>query len=220
MATFLQLKNIVANRSGRTDGGTANTIRDNAINNVVRDHISNAHPFSWLKRTTTLSLDSSGDADLPADFNPNHKLQPGYVYVSNAGANDDTILQEVHQESFDIYDTAGSYKYYIDFNTSTDLYRIRTTEPSTSVALVYYHTPAEMTLDADVCVVPDPMCVGYLASGIVWLAKERDEANHDRDTQLGIQRLNQLILNDKRANPVRLRRGSLYTADLGFNTLD
>lgn len=220
MATFLQLKNIVANRSGRTDGGTANTIRDNAINNVIRDHIANAHPFSWLKRSTTVATDSSGEADLPADFNPNHKLQPGYVYISDGAAGGDIILTEVNQETFDDFNQGGNYKFCIDYNTSTDLYRIKSSEPSTTLTLIYYHIPAELSADADVCIVPDPMCVGYLASGIVWLAKERDEANHDRDTQLGIQRLNQLILNDKRATPTRLRRGSIYTADLGFNRAD
>lgn len=218
MSTFLQVKNMVANRSGRTDGGTANTIRDNAINNVIRDHIANAYPFSWLRRSTTVNTDSSGDADLPSDFNPNHKLRPGYVYIASSGAANDKYLYEVNREHFDTYDQALSYKYYIDYNTSTNLYRIRTTEPSQTVTVNYYHMPTALSADADVCIVPDPMCVAYLASAIYWLAKERDEANHDRDNQLGLARLNQMIINDKRADPQRPRQGSIYTTDLGFNS--
>lgn len=216
--TYLQIKNAVANRSGRTDGATANTIRDNAINNVIRDHIASAHPFSWLRRQTTIALDSSGQGDLPADFNPNHKLQPGFVYIAQSGVGNDLYLEEINREGFDLVNQATSYKYYIDYNTSTNRYRLNTTEPSQTATVIYYHIPAALSDDADTCIVPDPMTVVYLASAIVWLSKERDETNHDRDNALGIQRLQQMILNDKRANPARPKRGGLYSYDLGFNT--
>lgn len=216
--TYLQIKNRVANRSGRTDGGTANTIRDNAINNVIRDTIANAHPFSWLRRSTTVATDASGQGDLPANFNPNHKLQPGFVYISASGVGNDTPLTEVPRENFDLYNSAQNYKFYIDYNTSTNRYRLNTSEPSTTVTVVYYHIPTDLSSDSDTCVVPDPDAVVYLASAYYWLAKERDEQNHDRDQALGQQALTRMITNDKRANLTRLRQGAIYSVDLGFNT--
>lgn len=217
--TYLQLKNRVANRSGRTDGGTANTIRDNAINDVIRDTIANYYPFSWLKRDTTIALDSSGDGDLPADFNPSHRLQPGMVRVAGAGVGDDNYFTEIAQERFDSYDSTNSYAYYIDYNTSTDRYRLRTSEPSVTATVTYFHIPAALSADADVCIVPDPEVPTLLASARVWLAKERDETNHDRDLSLGLKKLDQLIIVDKRSKPQRLHRSSLYTRDLGFNSV-
>lgn len=219
-STFLQLKNQVANRSGRTDGGTANTIRDNAINNAVRFTIADAYPFSWLRKVASVSTDSGGDGDLPSDFNPTHMLQPGWVVVAVSGAGGDHVLTQVPVEVFDRWDAGGNYRYYIDYNTSTNLFRIRSSEPSVTLTVTYLHIPAEMTADADVCIVPDSECVALLASAKVWLAKERDETNHDRDNQLGLARLNQMILNDKRANPLRPIRTSLYSRDLGFNRAD
>lgn len=216
-STFLQLKNQVANRSGRTDGGTANTIRDNAINDVVRFTIADAYPFSWLRVTTTVATDATGDADLPATYNPTHKLVQGYVRVAGSGTFDDRLFSEVPLEMFDRVDATGHYRYYIDYNSSTDLFRIRSSEPSTTITITYLRKPAIMTADADICIVPDSECVSLLASAKVWLAKERDETNHDRDNALGQQRLNQMIINDKKANPLRVIRSNLYGVDLGFN---
>lgn len=216
-STFLQLKNETANRSGRTDGGTANTIRDNAINNSIRFTIGDAYPFSWLRVTTTVATDTNGDADLPATYNPTHKLQPGWVRVVGSGSYDDTVLGEVPLEVFDRYDSAGQNRFYIDYNTSTNVFRIRSTEPSVTITITYVQRLAELSADADVCIVPDSECVSLLASAKVWLAKERDETNHDRDNALGLQRLNQMILNDKRANPLRPVRSSPYNVDLGYN---
>lgn len=185
---------------------------------MVRDIIANAYPFSWLKRTDIVTTDTFGDADLPSTFNPNHKLQPGYVRIAGSGAYDDITLTEVGTEIFDRYDAAGSNFYTLDYNTSTNLYRLRTSEPSVTITVTYFHTPAIMSSDSTVCPVPDAQCVGYLASAKVWLAKERDETNHDRDNQLGLVRLERLIINDKRANPLRPLRGSIWTRDLGFNS--
>lgn len=218
--TYLELKNRVANRSGRTDGGTASTIRDNAINNAIRDTIANAHPFSWLRRSTTVATDTSGDGDLPANFNPSHKLKAGFVRIVNSGTADDITLLEIPQETFDRVDFGGSNKYYIAYNTSTDRYQLKTTEASKTITVTYYFIPAIMTADADISPLASADAAVYLASARVWLAKERDETNHDRDNALGVDALNKMILADKRANPTRTLYGGLYTANVGFNTPD
>lgn len=215
MPTFLQLKNATANQLGKSDGGTANTIRDNHINDVVRNEIANVFPFSWLRKTnSSISINSSGQADLPSDYNPNHKIYDLRRVVS--GTYSDDLYTEVPQEAFDTYG-AGSLRYFIDFNTGTNLYRLNSTEPSVTLKVTYYHTPAAMTADADVCVVPDQDAVAYLAAARYWLSSERDETNHDRFKALGNQRLQQLVLDDKKARPQRLRRGVGLGINLGWN---
>lgn len=216
MPTFLQLKNATANQLGKSDGGTANTIRDNHINDVIRNEIADVFPFSWLRKTnSSISLDSSGQSDLPSDYNPNHKLYDLRKVVSGSGG--DTQFTEVNRELFDRYGS-GTYKYYIDYNTGTNLYRLNTTQVSITAQVTYYHRPAAMTADADVCVVPDQDVIAYLAAARYWLSSERDETNHDRFKALGNQRLQQLVLNDKRSNPLRVKRGVGFGPNLGWNS--
>ncbi|MBA2706146.1 MAG: hypothetical protein H0U60_20110 [Blastocatellia bacterium] len=212
-STYLQLKSQVANRSGRIDGGTANTIRDNAINDVIRFTIADSHPFSWLKATATVVL-VAGVADMPTNYNPTHKLQPGFVRIARASTNDDIPLTETTVDMFDRY-AAGDYRYYIRW--SSYRFEIVSTEQSNTLTVTYYIIPTALSADGDTSIIPDSECVTLLASAKVWLAKERDETNHDRDNALGLQRLGQMIINDKRANPLRPIRSNLYNVNLGYN---
>jgi hypothetical protein len=215
-STYLNLKNGVANALGRTDGGTANALRDSLINQVIKGEIINQYPFSWTERAdSSLTTDSSGQVDLPADYNHTFKLKD--LRIVGASTQDDTTLSEVDYQVFDSF-AAGEKRYYIDFNTSTSRYRLNTTEASTTLKAVYYFVPTDMSADADICVVPDQDCVVYLAAARYWLSSERDESNHDRFKQLGQARLGLMIQRDKKARPQRLRRGGFYTKNLGYNT--
>jgi hypothetical protein len=214
MATFLQLKNATANQLGKSDGGTANTIRDNHINDVVRNEIADAYPFSWARVSTTLSIDTAGQSDLPADYNPSHKMYDARVVTSGYG--NDTIYYEVQRE---VFDSIGATNYFfIDYNTSTNRYRVNARATSVTLTIVYYAKPTAMTADTDVCIVPDQDVIAFLAAARYWLSSERDETNHDRFQALGNQKLQQLITNDKKANPRRSSRGSMYGSNLGWNT--
>lgn len=213
-ATYLQLKNLVANVSGRTNGGTPIPLRDNAINYVYQYEITNAYPFSWTKRTVQLTTDSNGEVDLPANYNPVHKIPD--IRHTEPEKYDDVIFREVNEELFDsMYQ--GQAAYYISYNTSTDRYRLVTTEPDYAINVTYHFVPPELVGDGDICIVPDPDVVGYLAAARYWLASERDEANHDRFKALGQQRLGLLIQRDKKSNPQRIKRGTVYSRNLGWN---
>lgn len=214
MHTYLDLKNAVSNILGRTDGATANTIRDNFINDVRREEIANRYPFSWLEKTTNLSTDSDGASDLPEDFNISHRPRDVRVVVSGSG-NDD-ILRQVTRQEWDAYGT-GDHVYYIDRNTTTDRWRINTKEESDTVRVIYYHIPATLTADTDIDIIPSKDVIANLAGARYWLSSERDETNHDRFLSLGKKKLDELIVIDKRSRPTRLHRGSIYTYDLGFN---
>ena len=216
MITYLAEKNAVANLLGKTDGATANTIRDNAINEVRQFDIANAYPFSWLERSTDVTTSATGSVDLPDNFNVTHK--PKDVRKVGADKTDDNIFDQVNRELFDEY-SSGSYKYYIDYNTATDKWQIHTTENSTDITIIYYSIPTTLTADADIDSIPDLIVIKYLAAARYWL-KERNFGNHDRFNDLGLNRIRLLINKDKKANPTRLKRGSIYSVDMGWNVSD
>jgi hypothetical protein len=206
--TFLQEKQSVSNTLGRTDGATANTVRDNAINEV-RYEIANTYPFSWLETPTTVVTDANGQVDLPADFNIVHK--PKDVRIGS-----EVLVHIDKQQSDDV----SIPWYFVDYNSSTSKWRLNTNQASSSVDIIYYQIPAELTTDAQVDIIPDLTIIKYLAAARYWLGSERDETNHDRFETLGQQRLRVMINIDKRSNVTRLNRGSIWTNNLGFNVGD
>lgn len=207
--TYLNLKNAVANVLGKIDGNTANTIRDNAINEVRQFDIANAYPFSWLERIDTPTTSATGSVDLNSDFNVTHKPKD----VRDA---DNNIFVQINKELFDTYD-GGKYVYYIDWNTSTELWQINTNANSTALTIIYYAIPETLTADADVDSIPDLTVIKYLAAARFWLT-ERNYGNFDRFNDLGTQRLQMLINKDKKANPQRLTM--ISGSDQGWNRVD
>jgi hypothetical protein len=113
----------------------------------------------------------------------------------------------------------SSYIYFIDYNTSTNRWQINTKE-DVALSIIYYHIPATLTADAAIDVVPDMKLVKYFVAAEYWLSSERDETNHDRFQVLADRRLQEMISSDKKTRPQRLRRGALYTCNLGFNEGD
>lgn len=208
--TYLNEKTAVDAVLGKTSGATANTIRDNAINEVRQFDIANAYPFSWLERTTTLTTSATGTVDLPADFNITHKLRD--LRTTGATTNYDLLNKELFA-----LNGAGDEIFYIDWNTSTEKWQIHTTEFSTGITIVYYCIPTTLTADADIDPIPDLIVIKYLAAARFWLT-ERNYGNYDRFNDMGLQRLQLLINKDKKANPQRLRR--ISSANAGWNVSD
>lgn len=209
MLTFLQEKNQVAAVLGKIDGSTANTIRDNAINEVRQFDIANAYPFSWLEKSLSVTTAATGKVDLPADFNITHKIK----FIIDG---DETYYSQINKEVYHDYG-AGDHVYFIDYNTSTDRWQINCTEVSTALTGVYYYVPATLSSDATIDPIPDLTVIKYLAASRYWLT-ERNYGNYDRFNDLGNQRLQSLINKDKKANPTRLTR--ISSADLGYNRSD
>ena len=81
----------------------------------------------------------------------------------------------------------------------------------------YYHTPSELSADADVCIVPDPQAVVYLAVSKWWLGKERDEDNSDRFYAKYQERLTKLIQNDQKNNTKRRPLQSMIPGEYDLN---
>ena len=208
MYTYLQEKNATANVLGRTDGATANTIRDNAINDVRQNEIANAYPFSWLRKTTSITI-ISGIGDLPEDFNIAHTPKIVKDHSSQQ------IFSQVNVEAFD----RASYGYFIDWNTSTNRWQLNCTQDGI-FDIVYYCVPPTLTTDSTVDIIPDLKLIAYFAASTYWLSSERDETNSDRFAAKAEKRLKTLINIDKRSNPTRLTRSMTNTADMGWNIPD
>ncbi len=215
MPTYLQEKNATANILSKTDGTSTVVIRDDAINNVRQNEIANAYPFSWLRKSDTLTTDSSGQADFDADFNPNHPCKD--VRIVNSGQGDDYIFSVCQLEEFDHFN-ASQHRYFIDYNTTTYRWRLNTHNKSESIRVIYYQIPATLTSDTDIDIITDLDVVAYFAASRYWLSSERDETNHDRFRALGEQRIQLLINRDKKAQPRRLTRVNPY--NLGYNRAD
>lgn len=211
MLTFLQEKNSVAAVLGKIDGSTANTIRDNAINESRQFDIANYYPFSWLEMSTTITTSSTGKVDLPDNFNVTHKIKD--VRKIGTGIQDDTPLFPINKELTDNYGV-GDCKYYINYNTSTDKWQINTTEPSISITIIYYSIPTTLTADIDIDSVPDLLAIKYFAASKYWLT-ERNYGNYDRFNAMGQKRLDLMVTKDKQSNPERIRR--INGADMGWN---
>lgn len=192
---------------GKIDGSTANTIRDNAINEARQFDIANAYPFSWLERTTTITTSATGSVDLPDNFNVTHKPKD----IRKTGAT--TTYNQINKEIFALKN-AGSEFYYIDFNTSTNKWQIHTTEFSTSITIIYYSIPTTLTGDADIDSIPDLIAIKYLAASRYWLT-ERNYGNYDRFNAMGQKQLDLMTTNDKKSTPTRLAR--VNSSNLGYN---
>jgi hypothetical protein len=196
MSTYAILKRKLANQLGRTDNATANTIRDNSLNDAY-NQICNDNKFSWLIKKTTITV-ASGVANLPSDYNPQYGLFAAY---SQTGTANDKSYERVDVRELDNFSSSDRV-YYISYNSTTNYYVFNGNNDET-VTIYYYYIPAELSADADVCVVPDDSAVVYLATAKWWLAKERDEANYDRFYGKYAERLLKMMSNDKTNNTYR-----------------
>jgi len=198
MSTYGILKRKTANRLGRTDNATTNTIRDNCIIDAATQ-IYNESKWSWTLKTDTLTV-TAGVASLPTDYNPQFGLDYAVYEVTNT-ANDKPYLR-VDPRDIDLYSTSDRV-YYIDYDDTTDRYIFHSNQTTDTAKIYYHYLPAELSVDDDVCIIPDDMAVVYLAAAMWWLAKERDETNYDRFYIKYMARLDSMKSNDKSNNTYR-----------------
>lgn len=205
MATYTTLKRMVANHLGKTDHTTANTIRDNAINDAYTQ-ICQEYPFSWLLIPGTDLTLSSNEADLASDYNPSFGIH--HAYTESSGTADDHVYVRVAIKDWDNYASGGSstatdYVYYIEYDSTNDVYVFHSNQSSGTVKYFYFKVPSELSNGTDVCVVPDPTAVVYLAVAKWWLATERNEEMYQMFYKMYQERLMRMIKNDQMKNTMR-----------------
>ena len=196
-------------------GDTGNELRNELILSSRRE-IFDRYNFSWLLKPTTLTL-SSNLASLPSDYNPIHLLRD--VRVVNASSNDDYVYQQVRPEDRDSFTTGSSsdFTFYIEREPTSGCYQMIANQLDTTVDIKYYHQPTDLSADTDIETIPNYEAVSYKAAAKLWLAKERDETNHDRFDAIGERKIQEMIVRDRIANPMPKINTITDVYNLGYN---
>jgi len=168
MYTWAQIKSRGASLTGES---SASTELQAQLNSAVQD-IVNSYNFSWNLATDTLTL-TAGKDDLAADYNPRWHIHDARIVSSGTG--NDNIFTEIELADRDKY-SSDDYVYWIVYDATNKIYTFNTLTQTGTVIVYYNFSPADMTADADQCVVPDGEAVAYLGAAKNWLADERDEA--------------------------------------------
>jgi hypothetical protein len=200
----------VANRLGKTDNATANTLRDNAIIDAYRQ-VCQDYKFSWLLKKNTAFAITSGSGNMPSDYNPSF----GVLYLAQVvtGTANDNVYRRLSIDQWDLYTTAD-FLYDIVYDATNSVYVCQTNQTASStLTLWYYFTPTDLANGTDLCLVPDADVVRDLAVSLWWLAAERDETNADRFYTRYQERLNKLISLDKTSNTMRRPLKSMLSFD-------
>jgi hypothetical protein len=195
-------------------GDTGNDIRNEMILSARRE-IFDRHNFSWLLKSATLNMASSL-ASLPNDYNPIHQLKD--VRKVNSSSNDDNIFHQVNPEEMDKYASGSStdFIFWVE-RDATGNFQIKSNRVNDTLSVTYYQKPADFTADSDIETIPDYEAVAYKAAAKLWLAKQRDETNHDRYDAIGERKIKQMIVRDRLSSP-RMNINSIGNMyDLGYN---
>ena len=173
---------------GETDytTSTANTVINDHINYEIKE-ICNQFPFSWNLTSADLTL-SSGVATMPTDYNPKWRIYDARIVGSNKM--DDTKFSEIPIENRDDYQNTSVY--WMTYDTTAETYIFNTPTQSGTVTIYYYFIPADLSADADVCLVPDGEAVAYGAASKMYIGDERNielKKDYGMEAQRRIQAL-------------------------------
>lgn len=180
---------------------TTSAIVDSHINSAIAD-IVNAYPFSWNIKQTTGSIIGSApyySFNLATDYNPKWHITDARVVQTSVG--NDNIFEEIVVQDRDNY-PPQTYKYYITYDTSNNVYVFSTPEVSGTVTYMYNFMPATLATGTDVCFVPDPEAVCYLAAAKNWITDERNQSLAATYKQEASTRIQSMYQTDNAFGPV------------------
>jgi hypothetical protein len=153
---YLELRTRTQYLRGEEDTA-GETIINNHIKYAILD-IINKYPFSWSK--SQLKTQST-NTNLPSDYNPKWGVQ----------VNDtDGEWTRIEPEQSYLYED-GDHVFWITYESDNHKINAHSTE---TVTITYHANPTALSLDADVCVVPDGEAVAYLAASKSYIGDERN----------------------------------------------
>jgi len=171
--------------------GTINAFNIRNINNAVND-ILNKYNFSWNLKTADLTV-VNGVADMPADWNPKWGIADARITAS--AQLDDSVFTQISIYDRDNY-SADEYVYWLTVDVANNKTIFNTISDDCTVTIYYNFIPADMSDDADVCVVPDIEAVSYLAASKNWIGSERDTELKREYEQMAKQYIDALYFRD------------------------
>lgn len=197
MATLLDIKNFVANHTGKDNGSTAVPKRDRLIN-AARRQFYTERPWSFLKDDDTLTF-TSQEADLPADFNEKFDPLDIYKYDGNVKYQ----FKKVDWSEVDNYLT-DQYVYAIDRTNG----KVRINTSDSSLTILYTKLPADKAIDtsanSDTEDAPDITPIGLLATAMWWLSSERSTAKYQLFYDQYNDAMARAVRMDAQTQPVKL----------------
>lgn len=200
LATFSFLRQRVNYLIGDTSA-TTQAIIDSHINSAVSD-ICNAYPYSWNITQATGSIGGSApyySFNLAADYNPIWHHKDTRIITTQVGG--DSIFEEIDPVDRDNW-PAGTYKWYVTYDSTNHVYVFNTPETSGTVTYLYYFLPATLSSGTDTCIVPDAEAVCYLAASKNWLTDERNQQLMQLYKQEASSRIQSMWQKDNAFGPV------------------
>lgn len=176
--------------------------RKNFIQRTVEE-VYRAYPWTFAQSTATLTF-ISGSAELPDDFDVQHKL---YAYFYNGDTQ--TALTEVNVGDSDWYQDYD-YKFWVE-HLGDGVYAIKTKDTSYTSATVKYQTVAPIISATVYTPFSDLMALALGARRYVKLGQNPD-ADISQDEALFQKRLNENISAQQVNRPLKKHR-SIYKAN-------
>jgi hypothetical protein len=188
--TFADLQERYQILSGDSSTLTTDATGDSHINAAYLD-ISRAYPFSWLRTEVTATL-SAGDITLPATYYRGFRIE--YARIVDG--------EELVEKDAKGMQDGGSNGYIITYAPSTDTYTFTCQTLTGSVLYYYFAIPTALSLDADICIVPDSEAVAYLAVAKSWIGSERNVELKREYQKEADDRIKAMIQQDAAFGPV------------------
>jgi hypothetical protein len=188
--TFLDIQARYQILSGDDSVLTTGTTGDSHINAAI-DDITSTYPFSWLRTAVTASL-SSGVITLPSNYQPAFGIEYARIVTG----------EDLVQKDAKGMQDNGTNGYIITYVPGSDAYTLTCQTLTGSVLYYYYYTPTALSDDSDICFIPDPEAVAYLAAAKNWIGSERNEALQMSYAKEADRRIKAMIQQDAAFGPV------------------
>lgn len=213
MATYLDIKEAVAENLGKTDGATPNTKREGAIKRARRKYYG-ARQWTFCRKVGTAISFTAGVANLPADYNNRFKPLSLYRYDGDIKY----TYTPVEWADVDSYDDA-TYVYAVDLQNGD----IKVSSTYASLLIDYTFLPADKTAvdgsqDADVEPAPDTTAIELLATAYFFMSSRQSKGSYQQFLDGYKDQLRQDEQADAKSTPVRLYRNHMHILNKGYHS--
>jgi cytochrome c1 len=164
--TYGTIKTLLAYKYGESSAPSTGVENRNAFINLAMQDIASRHTFSWRLKNYSAVANGTTSETLPTDFSVDGFKQ-GTLKV---GGIEYLVIKEGQEQFYSHTESDGTVDYQdglaiIKGNKSTGFTLYFPSAPTAGSAITgrYFSDPADLSADADVCIVPDGDAVASLA---------------------------------------------------------